>query len=117
MTLPNFQDSGAVTQQRAEKATEWLVHSAVLIGEAKAERERCENMLRVIKSLEMKASNERSAAAQEREAYASDRYITAIDELFEATKRHETLLSTRLAATNVIDVWRSLNSTLKGARV
>ena len=113
----DFQAAGQITQARAEKATEWIVHNAMDIGEAKAMRDRSENMLRVVKSLVMKASDERSAAAQEREAYASDQYRQALDDLFEATKRHEALVSTRKAAESVIDVWRSLNSNLKGARV
>ena len=113
----NFSQSGPITQTRAEAATEWLVHNSANIGEAKAARERCENMLRVVKSMEMKGSTEKSAAAQEREAYASERYIAAIDALYEATLHHETLLSTRNAAQAVIEVWRSLNSNLKGARV
>lgn len=115
--MTDFTSRGPITQARAELATEWMVHNAIRIGEAKANRERCENMLRVVKSLSMKASDERSAAAQEREAYASERYQDAINDLFEATKAHETLLSTRMAAQAVIEVWRSLNSNLKGARV
>lgn len=113
----NFQIDGPINRQRAEAATEWLVHNAGAIGVAKANRDRCENMLRVVKSLAMKASDEKSAAAQEREAYASYQYKEAIDSLFEATKKHETLLSTKAAAMATIDVWRSLNSTLRGAQV
>lgn len=116
MTI-NFQSPGQITQQRCEAATEWLVHNAVHIATAKAERDRCENMLRVVKSLAMKASGQNSAAAQEREAYASQEYQDAITAVFEATERHETLLMTKQAAQAVIEVWRSLNSNLRGARV
>lgn len=112
-----FHTDGPITQTRAESATEWMVHNAERLGRAKAERERCENMLRVVKSLRMKLSDERSAAAQEREAYASAEYVEALDKLFEATLAHETLMATRNAAQSVIEVWRSLNSNLKGARV
>lgn len=112
-----FAIEGPITAERAQAATEWMVHNATAIGTARAHRERCENRLRVVKALAMKASGEKSAAAQEREAYASPQYQEALDELFTATVRHETLLSTRTAAQSVIEVWRSLNSTLKGARV
>jgi hypothetical protein len=109
-----FDLNGPVTQKRAEDATEWLVHNAKGIAVAKANRDRCENRLRVIKSLAMKASGEKSAAAQEREAYASDEYQGAIDDLFQATVEHEELIATRLAAQEVINVWRSINSNLRG---
>lgn len=115
--MTDFTANGPITQQRCEAATEWMVHNAVNIGEAKANRERCENMLRVVKSLAMKASDEKSAAAQEREAYASEQYMAALNNLFDATKAHETLLSTRMAAQAVIEVWRSINTSLRGARV
>lgn len=114
---PPFQISGPITQQRAEKATEWMVDNAVRIAEAKAHRDRCENRLRVVKALGMKASGEKSAAAQEREAYASDHYQQAVDELFDRTKDHEELIAKRDAARAVIEVWRSINSNLRGAGV
>lgn len=115
--LTDFTIDGPITQSRAEKATEWMVHNAQKLGEAKAHRDYCENMLRVTKSLVMKNSNEKSAAAQEREAYASDQYLEAIRKVYDATVAHETLLAKRMAAQAVIEVWRSLNSNLKGARV
>lgn len=116
MNDTDFETSGQITAPRAEKAAEWIVHNSMHIGDAKASRDRCDNMLRVVKSLAMKASGETSAAAQEREAYASEQYRKALDDAFEATKLHETLLAKRNAATTLIDVWRSLNSNLKGAR-
>jgi tartrate dehydratase beta subunit/fumarate hydratase class I family protein len=112
-----FQISGPITAQRAQAATEWMVENAARIGVAKGNRDKCENMLRVTKSLAMKASDEKSAAAQEREAYASTQYQDALDELYQATITHETLLSTRIAAQAVIEVWRSPNSTLKGTGI
>lgn len=111
-----FTIDGPITDQRAQSATEWMVHNAKPLALSRAERDRCENRLRVIKAIAMKASDEKSAAAQEREAYASTEYQNAIDALYMATIEHETLLSTRIAAQAVIEVWRSLNSTLKASR-
>lgn len=115
--VTQFQIDGPITQQRAEAATEWMVHNARALALAKAERDRCENRLRVVKALAMKSSDEKSAAAQEREAYASRQYQDAVDALFDATAKHEELYATRMAAQAVIEVWRSLNANLKGARV
>ncbi len=113
----NFQVEGPIDAQRAQAAAEWMIHNAVRIGRTKGGRDMCENMLRVVKALEMKASDEKSAAAQERDAYASDNYKTALEDLFDATVAHQTLLSTSHAAQAVIEIWRSLNSTLKASRV
>lgn len=111
----NFTVSGPITQERAEKAAEWLIHNAEAIAVAKAHKERCENRLRVVKALAMKASDEKSAAAQEREAYASTQYQDAVDELFQATLEYEKLIATRIAAQEVATIWRSINANLRGA--
>ena len=99
----------------AAKAVQYLIDSAPLYGAAQANKAQCENMLRVVKSLAMKASDEKSAAAQEREAYASDQYGDALDNLFEATREAETLRALREAAKMKIEYWRSFNSSHKSA--
>lgn len=99
----------------AKKAVEYLIDSSADYAMARASQLRSENMLRVIKSLSMKASNEKSAAAQERDAYASDVYRDAIDELFEHTKEAEKFRSLREAAKMKIEVWRSINAGLRNA--
>ena len=115
--MSKFTTSGPITQQRAEEATEWLIHNAHAGAVAKAVKERCEHRLRVVKSLAMKASGEKSAAAQEREAYASQEYQDAIDELYEATVEFETYQARRYAAQEVAQVWRSINANLRGSGV
>jgi hypothetical protein len=104
-----------IDQKRAEAAVQFLVDSAADLGAAKASVIRGEAMLRHIKALAMKASDERSAAAQEREAYASKEYSAAIDGLFEATKQAETMKAKREAAIATIDLWRSINTNQRAA--
>ena len=113
----SFQLTGPITRERAEKAVEWLVHNAGSVAKAKGQRDRAEHMLKVTKAIEMQKSGEKSAAAQEREALASVNYSHAINDHTDAVIAHETLLGTSKAAATLIDVWRSLNSTLKGAQV
>lgn len=103
------------TQQKAERATQYLIDSAAEIAAAKADLVRAENMLRVVKALEMKHSDEKSAAAQEREAYASDKYRAAIDDLAEAAGDYEKLRTLREAAKAQIEYWRSLNANQRAA--
>ena len=102
-------------RESAYKATEFLVTSAADIARAKAELMKCEAMLRVVKSLAMRHSGEKSAAAQEREAYASDQYMTAINSLTMATEEYEKLRSLREAAKMKIEYWRSLNANQRSA--
>jgi len=102
-------------QHRAAKATEYLIDTAAEIAAAKADLVRAEAMLRVVKSLVMKASDERSAAAQERDAYASEEYRRAVDDLAEATKAYEKLRASREAAQAQIEFWRSYNANQRAA--
>lgn len=102
-----------ITAEEARSAVDYLVNSSADYAAAQADRSRCENMLRVVKSLTMKASGEKSAAAQEREAYSSDEYQAALDELFRATEAAEKSRALREAAKMKIEFWRSWNSGLR----
>lgn len=104
-----------MTFEDAEKATQFLVDTAYPYGDARARVARSEAMLRHIKALAMKASDEKSAAAQEREAYASVQYLAAIDEVFEAVKAEARLKAAREAAVIKVEVWRSVNARQRGA--
>jgi hypothetical protein len=106
----------AVDQDRAARAVEFLIDSSAEYGAAKADAIRAETMLRVTKALAMKSSDEKSASGQEREAYASEAYLQAVDELFEATKAAETLRAQRDAAQATIEWWRSANASLNAAQ-
>lgn len=102
-------------RERAYTATEFLINSAADIARAKADLVKCEAMLRVVKSIAMKNSGEKSVAAQEREAYASDQYMAAINSLYMATEEYEKLRSLRDAAKAKIEYWRSLNANQRSA--
>lgn len=102
-------------QDKAQKATQYLIDSAADIAGAKSDLVRCENMLRVTKSLAMRHSNEKSAAAQEREAYASQQYQDAVAELADVAGVYEKLRALREAAKMQIEYWRSLNANQRAA--
>ncbi len=100
---------------KAARAVQYLIDSAAEYGAARADAQRCDDMLRHIKALIMAQSNEKSVTAQEREAYAHDRYLNAINEKFEAVKLAETMKAKREAANATIEMWRSLNSNQRAA--
>lgn len=104
-----------MTFEDAEAAQQYLVDTAFPYGNARAEMVKCEAMLRHVKSLAMKASGERTVSAQEREAYASQQYLDAIDKLFEATREAERIKAAREAAMERIGLWRSYNKNLRDA--
>lgn len=99
----------------AQKAVQYLIDSAPDFAFSKATQVKCENMLRVVKSLTMKASNEKTSAAKETQAYASQPYLEAVQELFEATVKAEEIKALREAAKYKIEVWRSLNAGARNA--
>jgi ribonuclease D len=104
-----------IDASRAAQAVQFLVDTSAEYGAARADQARTEHMLKVTKALAMKASGETSAAAQEREALASDAYLKAVDEVFEATKDAETLRARREAAIQTIEAWRSMEATSRAA--
>jgi hypothetical protein len=112
-----FDIHGPITVERSNGATQWMVENAPRIGTAKAEMQKADNMLRVVKSLVISASAAKTVGEREAEAYSSPEYKDAIHNLFEATREYETLRSLQTAAQAVIDVWRSMSSAQKASRV
>ncbi len=104
-----------MTPERASKAVQFLIDSAAEYGAARADAGKADDMLRIIKALTMAQSSEKTAAAQEREAYASDRYREAVETKFEAVKAAETLRAQRDAAVQTIEAWRSMNANQRAA--
>lgn len=104
-----------IDADRCHKAVQYLIDSAAEYGAARADQGRSEHMLKVVKALAMKSSGQNSAAAQEREAFLSEPYRIALDDLFEATKTAETLRARREAAIQTIEAWRSLNANQRAA--
>lgn len=100
---------------RARKAVEYLIKSATEIAAAEADMVRAEKMLGHIEALAMRASGESSAAAQQREARASENYRQGIEAIVEATKAYRELRAKREAAQARIEFWRSMNANQRAA--
>jgi len=93
-------------EQKVEEAVTFLHEGAQKAAEARGNRIKCEHMLKHIKALEMN-KREGSVSAQERDAYASDKYKDAIVELEKAVIADEVLRAKREAALAYIDAWRT----------
>lgn len=110
-------DNELVTDAEVEKALDWLRDNAAEIGDAKANAIRTERMTRHIKALEMKRYNEMSVSAQEREAYASQAYLAALEAEAIAAGEFERLRGLREAAAMKIEAWRTSSSNYRSMKI
>ena len=76
---------------------------------AKARAERCymEEYRKSLKALLMREHTDKPVAAQEREAYAADTYLTHLKALALAVEQEETLRWRMVTAQTSVEIWRS----------
>jgi hypothetical protein len=98
-----------IDESRVEGAVEFLRDTAKQYGQARGYMAFAEGNLRRIKSLELLAA-EGSLGEREAKAYASPRYLEALQDLQNATAEYETLRARRESAAITVDVWRSQNA-------
>lgn len=99
-----------MTEEDMWRCHRFLAGSDTTYAEAIAERGRCDKRLKAVVALLKQQSNEKSQAAKETDAYASQGYAEAVQEEFEAVKTLEVLKAQRSSATLKIDIWRSLEA-------
>ena len=96
-----------MTRMDPNKAVDYIVKHAPLYAKAKAERVYLEEFRKSKKALLMKACNESTVNAQEREAYSHPEYIALLEGLRSAVETEETLRWSLVAAQARMDVWRT----------
>lgn len=101
-----------VSDSEVGKALDYLRDSAVAIGSATERANLATNMTKHVKALEMKRF-EGSAAAQEREAVASEKYLEAIKEEAVSAGEVAKARAYREAAMARIDVWRTMSRNMR----
>lgn len=99
-----------ITDTEIEKALDWLRDSAGKCAQDRANRIYVEEFARTLKSQIMKERAEQSLGAQERDAYADERYQQHLLAIKEAVRldSHNTFL--RAAAEARIEAWRTMSS-------
>lgn len=105
-----------VDEAQVETALDVLLRSED-IAQARGDLVFAEKMLAHVKALAAKMSDERSAAAADRAAEASDEYKTAIDRLRDCAIAFEKAKARREWASMVIEVWRTLQATERSKRI
>lgn len=96
------------------RSLDFIRDNAQPYAKAKAERVYLENYRKSKKALLMRAAEMRghkTAAIQEREAYADDGYIEVLAALQEATEKEEALRWLMTAAEAKIEAWRTISAT------
>lgn len=101
----------AIKFDDVEKAVAWLRDNAIPAAKARAERLYLEQWLKTILAEEMKQHAELSAAAQEREARASGKFMAALQAYRESVETDYTNVFLREAASAKLEAWRTQEST------
>lgn len=100
-----------ISEERVEKAVEYLRDTAAQYGQARGHAKYCEESLRRVKALNMPA--EGSIGERERAAYATEEYGQALADMRDAIAEAETIRALRDAAEYTIETWRSQHSARK----
>lgn len=104
-----------VTDEAAEAAANWIYDNHEVIGDAKGERVKAEEFMRIVKS-EIMLRTDGTQGHKEAVALASLEYKTAVGD-YALAVRTESILMTKLkAAETRIEVWRSQSANLRGLR-
>jgi len=101
-----------VSDSDVSKALDYLRDSAVPLGKITERATFASSYTKHVKALEMKRFDG-SAAAQEREALAGERYLESIKDEAEAVGEVATARAYREAAMAKIDVWRTQSRNMR----
>lgn len=99
-----------ITDAEAEKAIDFLRDNAAKAAQARAERTYVEEYRKTIKAQIMKEHVGEALGAQEREAYADERYKQHLKAIKEAVYADEYQRFMRAAAEAKFDAWRTMSS-------
>lgn len=106
-----------VTEEDVEKALEFLTTNAQAIGTARRNLVLAEKRRAHVEALEMKKFIGMSAAAQTREARASDAYLKCIEAEAEAAGEFEMMKALREAEDAKIKVFQTESANSRGLRI
>ena len=98
-----------ITEQQVQKAIDYLTKTDEPCAKAKARMKVSEQLRKTSEATAfLKATG--SGVVRKQEAYASQEFIEATNEIYNATMDFEIMANKRKRAELTIDVWRSLNA-------
>lgn len=110
-------NSGGVSDRDLEKALDWLRDNADDAARAKSERVFCEEYRKTLKAVLMKQHPNIPIGAQEREAYADERYLVHLEKLKTAVYDDERNRALRVAAELKIEAWRTQQANFRAMKL
>ena len=105
-----------ITEDRAEKAMQWLVDNAEAIASARAYRAMMEHKRKAVVAMIMARHADKPLGAQERDAHASDEYTQWLLDYQEAVNKDELLSLTADNAKEVIRLFQTISANARGIR-
>lgn len=106
-----------ISDEDVQKALDFLRDSVPKAAAAKAMRVQLEESRKSLKAIIMKEHADLPLAAQEREAYADDRYKNHIEAIRQAVQDDETFRLYRVAAEAKIEAWRTMSSNYRSMKI
>lgn len=117
-----------ITEEQVQESVDFLFVSSVDAAQARANRSVLEQGLKRVKAIAMQTARDEherltnakasyAATLQERDAYASDAYGTALDGLKEAIFADERMRALRDAHSARIEAWRTQEATKRSVRI
>lgn len=105
-----------ITDDAASDALEWLLKNAKALGEAKRQAVLSESLTKRVKAIQMARSDAKTVAEKERDALASDEYLSAIVDEAHRAGEYECLRALKDAAQARLEAWRTLSSNARALR-
>ena len=97
-----------------QKSLEAMHATGPVLAQARADRVYAEEYRKSLKAILMKEHAALPAVAQEREAYADQRYLAHLDALKLAVKAEEAARWRMVTAQAAVEVWRTLSANDRG---
>ncbi len=97
-----------------QKSLEAMHATGPVLAQARADRVYAEEYRKSLKAILMKEHADKAAVAQEREAYADQRYLTHLDALKTAVEAEEAARWRMVTAQAAVEVWRTLSANDRG---
>lgn len=107
----------AISEQAAQDAVTYLIETAQEAGVARAQVGYMAQWVKIVKARLMRESNQKSAAAQERDALCHPDYLAAVEAEREANSKFESLRFHREAQSAVLAAWQTESANHRGIKL
>lgn len=104
-----------IDEQAVERAIQWMIDNADAAATARAHREYVEQYRKTLKAQLMQEHAALPIGAQEREAYADERYVAHLDALRAAVEQDERMRWLMTAAETRVSAWQTQQRGLRAA--